>query len=359
MKYYRHKVTKQIAGWDDITKVLVPERWEPVHVIPENDYKEMADRLEDTEDSIYCHNNRIGALEKQVKAIEEHFHTYHGDTTSKPLIEQPDTPKKEGYWWCPVHGKVTKYDTNINGTFCRVADDYGNFCRNRLEHRTDKPDEKPIVAIHDSNVCGCDTCREKWKADKPDEMPECCQYCGKSYLTVYCLPDEIWEKIKPSWKSEGAGLLCPQCADIIARAKGSSLYWEAAEGQFPTYRTDKPDESILEAEQRGHTQTASTADKPDDPRTDEEKNHEFAPVEVKAELPRCLDCGAETNVIEYGTQTKSCQCSIKPNLHVIGQTVETKAEAIAAYRRLVDDRAVADQKTYQEWFNDIVEGEGK
>jgi len=59
---------------------------------------------------------------------------------------------------------------------------------------------------------------------------EKCQRCGKLYLTVYRLPNEIWKQISP--KGDLSGLLCIECADKIAREKGLNLYWEAKQGEF-------------------------------------------------------------------------------------------------------------------------------
>jgi hypothetical protein len=61
---------------------------------------------------------------------------------------------------------------------------------------------------------------------------ERCQICGDLYPTVYEVPNEVWEKIKPKGKKEGAGLLCIPCADDRAREKGIILYWSAKEKEF-------------------------------------------------------------------------------------------------------------------------------
>jgi len=58
-------------------------------------------------------------------------------------------------------------------------------------------------------------------------VSETCQACRKSYETVYRVPADVWEKIKPGGKPAGAGLLCPLCADIRAREAGIDLFWEA------------------------------------------------------------------------------------------------------------------------------------
>ncbi len=38
-----------------------------------------------------------------------------------------------------------------------------------------------------------------------------CQECGKQYTVDIIVSDELWEKIKPSNKEVGAGLLCGSC----------------------------------------------------------------------------------------------------------------------------------------------------
>lgn len=38
-----------------------------------------------------------------------------------------------------------------------------------------------------------------------------CQGCGKRYKVDLSVPNELWEKIKPEGKAEGAGLLCGSC----------------------------------------------------------------------------------------------------------------------------------------------------
>ena len=60
---------------------------------------------------------------------------------------------------------------------------------------------------------------------------EHCQVCGKGYLTIYSVPDEVWKKITP--KSGEAGVLCIECADRISRELGIDLYWSAGIGEYP------------------------------------------------------------------------------------------------------------------------------
>lgn len=38
-----------------------------------------------------------------------------------------------------------------------------------------------------------------------------CQRCNHKYKVDILIPDELWEKIKPTGKSTGSGLLCGKC----------------------------------------------------------------------------------------------------------------------------------------------------
>ena len=38
-----------------------------------------------------------------------------------------------------------------------------------------------------------------------------CQGCGRKYKIDVLITSELWEKIKPEGKPEGAGLLCGSC----------------------------------------------------------------------------------------------------------------------------------------------------
>ncbi len=38
-----------------------------------------------------------------------------------------------------------------------------------------------------------------------------CHGCGKRYRVDLMIPDRLWEKIKPSGKPVGTGLLCGRC----------------------------------------------------------------------------------------------------------------------------------------------------
>jgi len=49
-----------------------------------------------------------------------------------------------------------------------------------------------------------------------------CQGCGKQYRIDVGVTDEIWERIKPSGKAVGAGMLCGSC--IMARLESFNEY---------------------------------------------------------------------------------------------------------------------------------------
>ena len=50
-----------------------------------------------------------------------------------------------------------------------------------------------------------------------------CQGCQKIYTCDLIIPDDVWEKIKPSGKPAGAGLLCPTC--IIEKLQTFQSVW--------------------------------------------------------------------------------------------------------------------------------------
>jgi len=60
---------------------------------------------------------------------------------------------------------------------------------------------------------------------------ERCNACGRRYLTVYRVPDDLWAKV--TGRTDGGGTWCPACFEFIAKEKRYSLYWEARHGEFP------------------------------------------------------------------------------------------------------------------------------
>ena len=49
-----------------------------------------------------------------------------------------------------------------------------------------------------------------------------CQTCGAQYRVDLLIPDDIWERIKPLSKPDGAGLLCGSC--IMERLEQEGAY---------------------------------------------------------------------------------------------------------------------------------------
>ena len=66
--------------------------------------------------------------------------------------------------------------------------------------------------------------------EKELETGELCSVCGKRYLTVFSIPDDVWLKVNGG--KEG-GLICISCVDEIARKLGISLFWKAKENEYP------------------------------------------------------------------------------------------------------------------------------
>lgn len=66
-----------------------------------------------------------------------------------------------------------------------------------------------------------------------------CQGCGKQYRVDLIVPDEIWERIKPTGKAAGAGLLCGAC--IMARVEAISGYdwWHLTKSDIDSKFEDK------------------------------------------------------------------------------------------------------------------------
>lgn len=47
-----------------------------------------------------------------------------------------------------------------------------------------------------------------------------CQQCGERYKVDLLVPNEIWERIQPNFKPQGAGLLCGLCIMKLVEALG-------------------------------------------------------------------------------------------------------------------------------------------
>jgi len=63
------------------------------------------------------------------------------------------------------------------------------------------------------------------RIDLIEEEGEHCQACGRAYLSIgwWYADDDLWAEITD--RSDGSGLLCPDCFGRMARAKGIGLRW--------------------------------------------------------------------------------------------------------------------------------------
>ena len=90
---------------------------------------------------------------------------------------------------------------------------------------------------------------------------ERCNACGRPYLTIYRVPDDIWAKV--TGRTDGGGTWCPTCFEFVATEKGYSLYWEARHGEFPLEAVKAREETVAKDAARyrilrgtGETQSA-------------------------------------------------------------------------------------------------------
>ena len=58
-----------------------------------------------------------------------------------------------------------------------------------------------------------------------------CQSCRKQYKVDLIIPDDLWEKIKPEGKPEGAGLLCGSCNMKKIEASNKYDVWQLIESK--------------------------------------------------------------------------------------------------------------------------------
>jgi len=58
------------------------------------------------------------------------------------------------------------------------------------------------------------------------ELGELCEECELRYLTVWRVPNDIWEFV--SGHIDGSGLLCPSCFETKARGLDLILCWECS-----------------------------------------------------------------------------------------------------------------------------------
>ena len=198
------------------------------------------DRLEAIENGI-PEWTAISNLTDRLEALE-HIHKLENIADESPPVSFDRTDEK-GYWWCPIHGKVTR-EHNCEGFYHDVpVNEFGvtEPCWEELEHRTD----------------------EKGGTRPPDEHHELQDFADKRTA-----PGE---------------------------QKAEKVYID----------------DLLS----------------------------LPPDEQKDEL-RCIDCGEKARAVN----TRNGFCYVcEHNNHTTTAFYPTKASAKAAYRKLIDDRAIADR----------------
>jgi len=77
------------------------------------------------------------------------------------------------------------------------------------------------VPVGDGEVCkrrGAATAAPSAHSNGPENEGCTCQVCGRKYRVDLLVSDELWERIKPAGKAEGAGLMCGICImDAVER----------------------------------------------------------------------------------------------------------------------------------------------
>lgn len=83
---------------------------------------------------------------------------------------------------------------------------------------------------------------------------EQCSLCRKEYETVYRVPNHIWLQICPNpqtlgphYEHMGGGLLCVDCAWTEAKDKGTTLYFDASESDWPENEIKNLKELVIKA----------------------------------------------------------------------------------------------------------------
>jgi len=189
----------------------------------------------------------------------EQTNTLNEDYDRLEALEKRDhNPIPEGYWWCPVHGKV-----------------------------------KPIEASGEHRHC----------AHNMVTGPHV--YCGRD-ITHRTDTDEY----------------SPEAQESINRGLS---------------QTEKIDRGSF-ADEKAKTMTDFYSKMESGMKTIDES---LSPDEL-----RCIDCG-ETIILEQVETEKSflwkCMCSLNARDHVQGKTARRPVRAREHYRKLIDDRAIADR----------------
>lgn len=58
-----------------------------------------------------------------------------------------------------------------------------------------------------------------------------CQNCQRKYKVDFIVDNELWEKIKPEGKPEGAGMLCGMCIALSIEEMSGYDCYEVKRGQ--------------------------------------------------------------------------------------------------------------------------------
>ncbi len=247
----------------------------------------IVERLEDIDDTPYCHDNRLKALEDQLSTFCPKTDNKTGENVDKseppdlsnycgkyrPAQDVPckmcggtgqdDPPPGKYHGLCPRCGGNGKEPPAQGSYICdNCGHDFGTYiargercCPDRkpvwhqaqtvgkpAEVPTSSAAEKPptSTAIEEPKPCPEGAENESGTLKEHEE----CDYCGALYATIYRLPDDIWDRIKPEDRFGVYELICPKCADKLARKNGIYLYWEATEGKW----NRRPIEDELRAE---------------------------------------------------------------------------------------------------------------
>jgi len=288
----------------------------------------IAKQVEALENDISLHvdagtHNQTMELQKRIVKLERHMNLSLNksaeDYEAEYGIYSPidDNTKPEGYWWCPK----CKMNVSIG-----ELDGYGlHMCGTRPEHRTDEPDE-----------WFCRACNEKIPDSEVRFVTETYVHDGGDSL-----PHEV-EPLPEDQKDEPKVNTHPQFDELQKKAdEQKDDYWCKVHGSgkqhcwqcltLLAHRTDEPSAESLAA-------FCGTSIK------DEQKD----------ELPRCLDCGAETSLPRFtydGKPQWHVICTVNGENHTAGPWLDSKAEAIAAYVRRVKDREIAERA--RAWERDI------
>ena len=302
------------------------------------------DRLEAIENGI-PEWTAISNLTDRLEALE-HIHKLENIADESPPVSFDRTDEK-GYWWCPIHGKVTR-EHNCEGFYHDVpVNEFGvtEPCWEELEHRTDEKEfnmadhrhfidggdstdehtSTPIVLGHttehrtDEKVM-CDVCKREMLRHQNDKN-YVCPNCG--CLKPIDPPDEPKDELRCERIEKIEALFTDKKWALAKRCESGELIDDLRfvldEFKYERQRANRWKMDYVK-EARNHN--------PEE-KTDEQKD----------EL-RCIDCGEKARAVN----TRNGFCYVcEHNNHTTTAFYPTKASAKAAYRKLIDDRAIADR----------------